>query len=85
MTQYIFYLRTKEGAIQRLPNIIVGPIRLLGTYEYEETITDFPELVVRWANKTGCSVGIANLAGDPAEYIGKNPDSQGSLLAKTRA
>jgi hypothetical protein len=74
MTQYIFYLRTKEGDVQRLSNIIVAPISLMGTYEYEESITGFPELVVRWANKTGCSVGIANLK-DSVSDTSKNLDN----------
>ncbi|PTR05371.1 hypothetical protein C8R32_12335 [Nitrosospira sp. Nsp5] len=71
MPKYVFYLRAQEGNIERLGNIIVNRPdgALLGSYEHEEPLIDFPETIVFWASKVGPSMGIAPL--DPLPK--KNP------------
>ena len=63
MPKYVFYIRTEEGNIERLGNIIVDRPdgALLGSYEHEEPLIDFPETAVFWATELGSSMGIAPL------------------------
>jgi hypothetical protein len=69
MPSYAVYIRTKEGYIERMKNVvshlphIVQP--LSGTsnpYVFEEPLVGFPESMVFWATSTGPSIGIAHLA-----------------------
>ncbi len=47
MSRFVFYLRTKEGRIERLENMITeGTKSILGSYQYEEVLIDFPEPLV---------------------------------------
>ena len=64
MPKYVFYIRTQEGNIERLGNIIVDRPEgaLLGAYAHEEPLMDFPETAVFWASELGLSMGIAPLA-----------------------
>ena len=62
MPEFVFYLQNQEGQIERLGNMItVTSESILGSYQYVEVLTDFPESVVFWANEKGVSVGIAPL------------------------
>jgi hypothetical protein len=62
MSRFVFYLRTREGHIERLGNMITeGTRSILGSYQYEEPLTGFPEHTVFWANDEGVSVGLALL------------------------
>ena len=68
MGVYAIYIRTQEGYIKRMKNIVSGfPSFLkiqygsLTPYVHEEKIEGFPESTVLWANKQGPSVGIAPL------------------------
>ena len=66
MTKFVFYVRTQEGKIQRLGNMITDTSEsILASYRYEEVLIDFPEPLVFWANGKGLSVGIAPLISSP--------------------
>ena len=66
MSEFVFYLRTEEGRIERLGNMVtVTSESILGSYQCVEVLTDFPEPVVFWANEEGVSVGIAPLISSP--------------------
>lgn len=68
MSEYVFYLRTEEGHIQRLSNIIATPRDgLLSDYTYKQTLINFPETTVFWASELGATIGIAPLISDPPE------------------
>jgi hypothetical protein len=64
--KYAVYIRTKEGYIERMNNIISNlacdPKETYGSlapYVYEEELVGFPESVVHWEKSTGPSVGLA--------------------------
>jgi hypothetical protein len=66
MFRYAVYIRTKEGYITRMDNVISnlaydprGTYGSLAPYVHEEELVGFPESVVLWENSTGPSVGIA--------------------------
>jgi hypothetical protein len=66
MFRYAVYIRTKEGYIERMNNLISNlaydPREAYGSlapYVHEEELIGFPESVVLWENSTGPSVGIA--------------------------
>ena len=66
MFRYAVYIRTKEGYITRMDNVISNlaydPRETYGSlapYVHEEELVAFPESVVLWENSTGPSVGIA--------------------------
>jgi hypothetical protein len=66
MFEYAVYVRTEEGYIERMNNIISNlaydPREIYGSlapYVHEEELVSFPESVVLWENSTGPSVGIA--------------------------
>ncbi|SET65320.1 hypothetical protein SAMN05216412_11171 [Nitrosospira multiformis] len=66
MFEYAVYIRTKEGYITRMDNVISNlaydPRETYGSlapYVHEEELVGFPESVVLWENSTGPSVGIA--------------------------
>jgi hypothetical protein len=68
MYEYAVYIRTKEGYIKRMKNIVSGfpyilqiPYGSLTSYVHEEQLVGFPESTVLWAVRTGPSVGIAPL------------------------
>ncbi|MDE2365753.1 MAG: hypothetical protein KGM95_02340 [Betaproteobacteria bacterium] len=68
MYECAIYIRTQEGHIKRLENIVSGfPNSMqvhygsLSHYVHEERLVGFPESIVLWANSTGPSVGIAPL------------------------
>ena len=68
MCEYAIYIRTQEGYIKRMKNIVSGfPSFLkvhygsLTPYIHEEELVGFPEPTVLWANKLGPSIGIAPL------------------------
>ena len=66
MFEYAVYIRTKEGYIVRMNNVISNlaydPRKTYGSlapYVHEEELVGFPESVVLWENSSGPSVGIA--------------------------
>jgi acyl-CoA reductase-like NAD-dependent aldehyde dehydrogenase len=66
MFEYAVYVRTKEGYVERMNNIIYNfpydPQEAYGSlapYVHEEKLVGFPESVVLWENTIGPSVGIA--------------------------
>ena len=68
MPRYVFYIRTKEGSIERTQNVICGFPHIsqaqyssLAPYVHEEPLEGFPESVVLWARSIGPTVGIAPL------------------------
>ena len=72
MPSYAVYIRTKEGYIERmknvvshLPHITRPPSGISNSYVHEEPLVGFPESTVLWAARTGPSVGIAPLSPDP--------------------
>ena len=71
MPSYAVYIRTKEGYIERMKNVvshlpyIARPLsETSNPYVYEEALVGFPESMVLWAASTGPSVGIAPLRPD---------------------
>lgn len=62
MTQYIPYIRTKEGILERKDYAIFNSDELLDCYVHEETLIGWPEPKVFWENKVGPSLGLAPLA-----------------------
>jgi hypothetical protein len=71
MFEYAVYVRTEEGYIERMDNVISnlpydprGAYGSLSPYVHEEALDGFPELVVLWKNSTGPSVGIAPINAD---------------------
>jgi hypothetical protein len=65
MCEYAVYIRTKEGYIERMNNIISNspydPRKKgsLSPYVHEEELVGFPESVVLWKNSIGPTLGIA--------------------------
>jgi hypothetical protein len=66
MVEYAVYIRTEEGYIERMNNVISNlpydpreTYGSLGPYAHEEEFLGFPESVVLWENSTGPSVRIA--------------------------
>lgn len=66
MFKYAVYIRTKEGYIERMNNVISNlacdqkeTYGSLAPYVYEEELVGFPESVVHWEKSTGPSVGLA--------------------------
>ena len=79
MPSYAVYIRTKEGYIERMKNVvshlphIARP--LCGTsnpYVFEELLVGFPESMVFWATSTGPSIGIAPLSADLGDCMDGN-------------
>ena len=71
MPSYAVYIRTKEGHIERMKNVVSHlphiprfPSGILNSYVHEEPLVGFPESTVLWAAATGPSVGIAPLSPD---------------------
>ncbi|MBA4141733.1 MAG: hypothetical protein H0X43_01755 [Nitrosospira sp.] len=72
MSRYAVYIRTKEGNIERMKNVICGyplvrqaPYGALAPYMHEEPLEGFPESLVLWAASKGPTVGIAPLNSRP--------------------
>jgi hypothetical protein len=68
MPEYAIYIRTQEGDIKRMENIVSGSPGFmqahygsLASYVHEEQLVGFPESIVLWVNSVGSSVGIAPL------------------------
>jgi len=68
MPEYAIYIRTQEGDIKRMENIVSGSPGFmqanygsLAFYVHEEQLVGFPESIVLWVNSVGSSVGIAPL------------------------
>jgi hypothetical protein len=62
MSKYVTYLRTPEGNIERLPDVVIKQSgNSLHPYQYEETLVGWPESKVYWANSRGPAVGLAPL------------------------
>jgi len=60
VSKFVYYLRTEEGDIKRLENMtVIGTIDLLGSYQYPEQLSGFPEHTVFWAKEKGLSIGMA--------------------------
>ena len=59
MRTYVFYHRTLKGSIERLANLISDHPDLRGSYNHEESLVDFPETTVFWAEAEGESLGVA--------------------------
>lgn len=64
--KYAVYIRTEEGYIKRMQNVISNLLYdpgetygSLAPYVHEEELVGFPESVVLWKNSIGPSVGIA--------------------------
>lgn len=75
MFRYIVYVRTEEGYILRMNNVIYGSLHdvedscgAMTPYTHEEPLEGFPESIVRWATSAGPAVGIAPLALHPGEH-----------------
>lgn len=67
MFEYAVYVRTEEGYIKRMDNVISNlpyDPGSLSPYVHEEELVGFPESVVLWKNSTGPSVGIAPISAD---------------------
>jgi hypothetical protein len=74
MSRYVVYVRTEEGHILRMNNVVYGShhavedsCRAMTAYIHEEPLEGFPESIVRWATGAGAAVGIAPLALHPGE------------------
>lgn len=74
MSRYIVYVRTAEGHIMRMNNVVYGfqhavegSYGAMAPYTHEEPLEGFPESVVLWATSMGPAVGIAPLASHSAE------------------
>ena len=62
MSKYAIYIRTKEGYIERMRNVISNrPDGALAPYVHEESLAGFPEPTVFWVTHVGPSIGIAPL------------------------
>jgi hypothetical protein len=69
VSRYIVYVRTKEGYILRMNNVVYGSRHdvedsygAMTPYTHEEPLEGFPESIVLWAASIGPTVGIAPLA-----------------------
>jgi hypothetical protein len=79
MPSYAVYIRTREGYIERMKNIISHLPHIArplsensNPYVYEEALVGFPEPMVFWATRTGPSVGIAPLSPDLRDRMAAN-------------
>lgn len=79
MSSYAVYIRTREGYIERMKNIISHLPHISrplsessNPYVYKEALVGFPELIVFWATRTGPSVGIAPLSPDSRDRKAAN-------------
>jgi hypothetical protein len=61
MTQYVPYVRTAQGYIERKDYAIFNCYESLGLYIHEEALVGWPEPKVFWDHQTGPSVGLAPL------------------------
>lgn len=62
MNRLVPYIRTADGAIQRISDgIYVASDDSLEPYVYKQTLVGWPESRVFWAKETGPSLGIAPL------------------------
>jgi hypothetical protein len=60
MNKCVFYLRDQAGKIQPIENLGEVPRDgLLGSYPFEEPLTNFTETIVFWSMKSGPCVGVA--------------------------
>jgi hypothetical protein len=60
MEKCVFYLRDEADNIQRIDSLGEVSLKgLLGSYVFEETVTNFPETIVFWSTKSGPCVGVA--------------------------
>jgi hypothetical protein len=63
MTEYVLYIRTREGTVQRRSNHpVFWCYESLIPYRHEEPLSGWPESRVFWAKPVGPSIGIAPLA-----------------------
>jgi hypothetical protein len=92
MSQYAVYIRTKEGSIERMQNVICGFSHIsqaqfgsLAPYVHEEPLEGFPESVVLWARSIGPTVGIPRSALVRASAITSLRHSAGSAAFLPRA
>jgi hypothetical protein len=66
MAKFIYYLRNRQGGIERLDTVMaIAPDGLLADYRHEEQVTGFPESTVFWARDEGSSLGVAPLTAYP--------------------
>ena len=89
MFEYAVYIRTAEGYIERMNNVISNlpydPRETYGSlapYVHEEKLVGFPESIVLWENSMGSSVGIAPI-NPPSHFADSNPPPYRWLRAKT--
>ena len=62
MKRLVPYIRTADGAIQRLSDRIYDSCGdSLEPYVYKQNLTGWPESRVFWAKETGPSLGVAPL------------------------
>ena len=62
MNRFVPYIRTADGAIQRISDgIYEASGDSLEPYIYKQNLVGWPEPRVFWAKKTGPSLGIAPL------------------------
>ena len=62
MKRLVPYIRTADGAIQRLSDRIYDSCGdSLDPYVYKQNLTGWPESRVFWAKETGPSLGVAPL------------------------
>lgn len=67
MTEYVLYIRSKAGTIERKSNYpIFWCYEWLVPYTHEEPLVGWPESKVFWAREIGPSVGIAPAAATPS-------------------
>lgn len=85
MFKYAVYIRTEEGYIERMKNVISNlpydaraPYGSLTPYVHEEELVGFPESVVLWETGTGASVGIAPIDSRSGSAGGGHPVSAAS-------
>ncbi|ARO88212.2 hypothetical protein EBAPG3_010705 [Nitrosospira lacus] len=68
MTEYVLYIRSKTGAIERKSSYpIFWCYEWLLPYAHEEPLIGWPESKVFWAREIGPSVGIAPVASTPPD------------------
>ena len=69
MAKFVYYLRNRQGGIERLNSVMaIAPDGLLAAYKHEEQVTGFPESTIFWARNEGATVGVAPLTAYPPSW-----------------
>ncbi|MEO9061494.1 MAG: hypothetical protein ABI270_05570 [Nitrosospira sp.] len=75
MTQYVLYIRTVDGHVERKECAIFDAHGSIEPYVHAEVLVGWPETKVFWDHGTGPSVGIAISNADTLENFEPSTDT----------